>query len=308
MIDYKKELPINTKLTVGRMWYQKGREAYFGLKHLTESFPNIEFDIHLIINDYDYIDEYTNKIDDLNLNITFYKKDFFKEYLQKHYLLTKENVDNIINLPHFYHMVIGHYLRRVHLIDYMLTYEYDVVFKDTNLKELEHCLENKIPFGINEPHNIGCDKGLYQSLSTLFQTDLRQENISLVNPEFLGINAGFQGINLGLFDEFLSVSSFTTLLSIFDFKPLINEDGTKRLEGWNQTMYETQEQSFYSLLNQTYSKNYTILNPQEYYFWPCWDENPEFVEKSLQSKVLHFTGHKKSKEWYKFMDEFLNKK
>ena len=41
MIDYKKELPINTKLTVGRMWYQKGREAYFGLKHLTESFPNI---------------------------------------------------------------------------------------------------------------------------------------------------------------------------------------------------------------------------------------------------------------------------
>lgn len=306
MTQFKEKLPTNNKLIISRMWYQKGREAYFGLKHITESFPNIEFEFHLIINDHDYKDEYTKKIDDLNLNITFYKKDFFKDYLQAFYSLDEDTISSLINLPHFYHIVIGHYLRRVCLVDYMLTYEYDVVFKDNDLKELNYCLENRIPFGITEPHNPGCDKGLYIAISNLFQSDIKEHIISKnANPKFLGVNAGFQGINLQLFDEFLSVGNFIKLLSIFDFKPLENEDGTKRLEGWDQTMYETQEQSFYSLLNQLYSDNYRILNIEEYYFWPCWDGVPEFVEKSLQSKVLHFTGHKKSKEWYKIMDAYL---
>jgi hypothetical protein len=296
----------NTPIIVARMWYQKGKEAFFGLKHLTETFPNLKFQFHLIINDFDYKDNYSDKINELNLDITFYQKSFFLDYLKSSYGFEDSFLNNIINFPHFYHIVIGHYLRRVHLFEYMLTYEYDVIFKDKDLIQIKNCLENKIPFGIVEPHNAGCDKGLYQAICNLYQTDIRQHNILKVNPEFLGINAGFQGVNLKLFDEFLSTSAFLNLINAFDFKPLMNEDGTKRLEGWNQTIFETQEQSFYSLLNQTYSENYTILNPQEYYFWPCWDENPEFVERSLKSKIVHFTGHKKSKEWYKFMDEYLN--
>lgn len=297
--------PSNTPIIVARMWYQKGKEAFFGLKHITETFPDLKFQFHFIINDFEYTDEYSSKINDLNLDIKFYQKSFFQNYLKDSYGLEDNFLDKIINFPHFYHIVIGHYLRRIHLVEYMLTYEYDVIFKNKNLDQVKECLSNKIPFGIVEPHNLGCDKGLYQEICKLYQTDIRQHNINKINPNFFGINAGFQGINLKLFDEFLSTSAFFNLLNIFDFKSLINEDGSKRLEGWDQTVFETQEQSFYSLLNQTYSENYTILDPQEYYFWPCWDENPEFVERSLKSKIVHFTGHKKSKEWHKFINEYL---
>jgi hypothetical protein len=292
------------KITIGRMWYRLGREAYFGLKHITETFPEIEFDFHLIINDYDYNDEYKSKIDNLNLNLTLYRKEFFQDYLKTQYNIDSDFLSSMINFPHFYHILIGHYLKRVNLIDYMVSYEYDVVFPTDDIQELRNCIINKQPFGIAEPHNPMCDKSIFQQLCSVFQTDLSKNIINFQS----GINAGFQGINLNLFNEFLSVTNFKTLLDIFDFKSLDNLDGSKRLEGWNQTLFETQEQSFYSLMNQIFSENFKLLNQNDYYFWPCWDGNDEFVEKSLKSKVLHFTGHKKSIEWYKFMDIYLENK
>jgi hypothetical protein len=288
-------------VTVARMWYKLGKEAYFGLKHLTETFPEIEFDFHLIINEYDYKDEYTDKIKDLKINLTLYRKEFFIDYLKLEYSIDDNYLVSMINLPHIYHILIGHYLKRVKLVDYMISYEYDVVFPNKDITELRDCLIHKIPFGIIEPHNPMCDKSIFQQLCNLFGTDLRG---SIRNID-KGINAGFQGINLKLFNEFLSQSNFKSLLDIFDTKSLVNEDGTKRLEGWDQTLFETQEQSFYSLLNQIYSYNFKILNIDQYYFWPCWDGNTEFVQKSLKSKVLHFTGHQKSVEWYRFMDNYL---
>jgi hypothetical protein len=288
-------------IVVARMWYKLGKEAYFGLKHISETFPEINFNFHLIINEYEYEDEYTSKIKDLNLNLTLYKKEFFQDYLKSQYNIEDTFVESMINLPHIYHILIGHYLKRVKMVNYMLTYEYDVVFPCSDIEDLRNCLLNKIPFGITEPHNPMCDKSIFQSLCSLFNYDLRN-NIPNIHK---GINAGFQGINLNLFNEFLSESNFKSLLNIFDIEPLINKDGSPRLEGWNQTLFETQEQSFYSLLNQLYSDDFKILNEQDYYFWPCWDGNNEFVEKSLKSKVLHFTGHQKSIEWYKFMDKYL---
>jgi len=292
-----------TKITVGRMWYKLSKEAYFGLKHLIETFPEIEFDFHLIINEYDYQDEYTDKIKELNINLTLYRKEFFIDYLKSQYLIDDNYLSSMINLPHIYHILIGHYLKRVKLIDYMISYEYDVVFPVSDIDELRKCLVNKIPFGIIEPHNPACDKSLFLQLcQNVFNCDITNY---ILNKD-KGFNAGFQGINLDLFNEFLSQSNFKCLLDIFDIKPLENEDGSKRLEGWNQTLFETQEQSFYSLMNQIYSKdNFKVLDIDQYYFWPCWDGNDEFVQKSLKSKVLHFTGHQKSIEWYKFMDKYL---
>jgi len=148
--------------------------------------------------------------------------------------------------------------------------------------------------------NSNCDKALFQSLCNIFQQDL-SGFIKINNPNLLGINAGFQGVNLSLFDEFLSRSGFESMLSIFDFTGIYKDDGSEKW-GWERTIFDTQEQSFYSIMNQINSSNYTVLDPEVYFFFPCWDDMEGYVEKALQSKVLHFTGHVKSKK----MDELIN--
>ena len=69
-----------------------------------------------------------------------------------------------------------------------------------------------------------------------------------------------------------------------------------------RTIFDTQEQSFYGLLNQIYSTSYKILDQNKYYFHPCWDDFPGYVEKAMESKIIHFTGHIKSKKMFEIIE------
>lgn len=284
-------------IAVARLWHKKGKYEYFGLRQLVTAFPDMSFDFHIVLDQYDYHDEWTDRIDALNLNICYYSK----QDMQSYYKICTETEYDLTKFIHFYHIIIGHYLRRVKLYDYMLTYEYDVIFNDTELDEIKQCLLQKIPFGVTEPENANCDKALFQSLSNLFQQDLlvlMRKN----NPNLLGINAGFQGVNLRLFDEFLSTSGFDSMMSIFDFTGIYNEDGSEKW-GWERTVFDTQEQSFYSIMNQVVSNNFSVLNPDIYFFFPCWDDMEGYVERAMKSKVLHFTGHVKSKKMSELIEQ-----
>lgn len=293
------------KIPVSRLWQRKSKYEYVVLKQLIEAFPKIQFDFHIVLDQSDYSDEWTEKIDALPINVTYYTREQMHEYASNYIDGDKFDFKNFI---HSYHIVIGHYLRRVRLFDYMLTYDsYDVIFNDEDLSEVENCLLNKIPFGIIEPLNSGCDKALYQNLCQIFQTDI-SKIIAPQNPNFLGINAGFQGVNLRMFDEFLSQSGFATMMSLFDFSGVYKEDGTEKW-GAERTYYDTQEQSFYGLLNQVYSPNFLVLDPNKYYFHPCWEDTPGYIEKAMESKIVHFTGHApKAKKLYELLDKKLNQK
>jgi hypothetical protein len=291
---------MNKNIAVARLWHRRGKYEYFGLKQLIDTFPTISFDFHIVLDQDLYEDEWTSKISDLNLNIVYYTKDQLKEYVASY--LGGDQYD-LTKFIHFYHIAIGHYLRRVHLYDYMLTYEYDVIFNSKELPEVEECLVNKIPFGISEPLNQNCDKALYNQLCQIFQTNLI-DNLTKVNSTLAGVNAGFQGVNLRMFDEFLSQSGFNAMMSLFDFSGTHKEDGTEKW-GVERTVYDTQEQSFYGLLNQVHSPNYKVLDQTNYFFHPCWDDFPGYVEKALESKVVHFTGHIKSKKMFELIEDKL---
>lgn len=287
-------------IQVARLWHKKGKYEYFGLKQLTEAFPNISFDFHIVLDQFDYTDEWSAEIDSLGLSITYYSKEDMQRYIGVYSSQANYNLSKFI---HFYHIAIGHYLRRVKLCDYMLTYEYDIIFNNEDLSEVEECLVNKIPFGISEPLNSNCDKALYAPLCKLFNAELAN-HLTHNNPSFLGINAGFQGINLAMFDEFLSTSGFSAMMSLFDFTGVYREDGTEKW-GTERTIFDTQEQSFYGLLNQMYSPTYRLLDPTKYYFHPCWDDFEGYVEKAMGSKIVHFTGHVKSKKMFEIIHNTL---
>lgn len=294
-------MTTSKNIAVARLWFRKGKNEYFSFKQLVDTFPNIKFDFHIVLDEPEYEDEWTSKINDLNLNIKYYTKQFLDDYFLDCYPGLSYMIPKFNNFIHFYHILIGHYLRRVLIYDYMLTYEYDIVFNN-DLHYLEDILEKKIPFGIIEPMNKNCDKALLNSLNSLYNINLL-ELIQKNNPNISGINAGFQGINLHLFDDILSVSTLESILNIFNFTGIYKEDGTEEW-GWERTMIDTQEQSFYSLMNQIYSSNFKILLTDEYFFLPCWGDVPGYVKDAMRSKIVHFTGHKKAQELY----DIINKK
>jgi len=291
-------------IAVARLWYRKGKEEYFSIKQLLHFFPEIQFDFHVVLSEPNHQDEWSTKIDNLNLNITYYSKEDMDSYFIKAYPSMSKLSKSFCNFVHFCHILIGHYLRRVHLYEYMLTYEYDIIFNEDTL-ELREVIKNKIPFGIIEPQNNNCDKALINSLCNLYQANLL-ERISINNPSLFGINAGFQGVNLRLFDDFLSASNLEPLMKIFDFGGIYKENGEEKW-GIERTIFDTQEQSFYSIMNQVYSENFVVMDPAKYYFWPCWEDFEGYVDHAMKSKVIHFTGHKKASKLFELINEGIKK-
>jgi hypothetical protein len=291
---------MENNIAVGRLWYRKGKAEYFSIKQLLETFPDIKFDFHIVLSEYDYKDDWTSKIEELDISIKYYSKEFMDGYFRLAYPAVSNLIDSFPKFIHFYHILIGHYLRRVLLYDYMLTFEYDVIFNG-DLSYVGGLLETKTPFGVVEPQNSSCDKALLQSLSNLYQDNLL-ELMNRNNPNYLGINAGFQGINLKLFDEFLSQSNLSSLLSIFDFGGIYKQDGTEKW-GMERTVFDTQEQSFYSIMNQIHSENFVVLPVNEYFFFPCWEDHEGYIDKAMESKIVHFTGHKKAQKLFDIINE-----
>lgn len=277
-------------IPVARLWHKKGKLEYYTMLQLHKHIPEVEFEYHIILDQPEYKDEWSKKIDQLPVKCTWYSKEDMHNYLKNSGYGTEELISKIPNFIHFYHILINHYLRRVYSFDYVLTIEYDVIFNSEDLTQLKEFLTNKIPFGIVEPANHGCDKALAKQLSQIFgQNIVKYPNI--------GINAGFKGLNLKIFDEFLNPSTFNILLSIFDFSGIYNEDGTEKT-GWTRTIIDTQEQSFHSLMN-ALSPDYQLLNPSDYYVFPYWVD----MDHLMKSKVIHFIGHEKPQK----MMDIINK-
>ena len=281
-------------IPIARLWHKKGKLEYHTMIQLLKYFPDLEFEYHIVLDQFDYKDEWSEKIDNLPVKSFWYSKEDMHNYLKNSNYGNEDLISQIPNFVHFYHILINHYIRRVYSYDYSLMIEYDVIFNDDSLDQLKNCLENKIPFGIIEPANPGCDKALAEQISKLF-------NQNLVKYPQIGINAGFKGLNLRVFDEFLNPSTFNLLLSIFDFSGIYDEEG-KEKTGWTRTIIDTQEQSFHSLMN-ALSPNYELLDPQNYYVFPYWVD----MDYLMESKVIHFIGHEKPQAMMDIIDTKLTK-
>lgn len=279
------------KTPVARLWHKKGKLEYFTMLQLQRHFPQLDFEFHIVLDQYDYKDEWSVKIDNLPFKSYWYSKEDMHQYLKTNKYCGEELINQIPNFIHFYHILINHYVRKVLKHEYCLMIEYDVIFNHEDLSQLEHFLENKIPFGIIEPQNPGCDKALYKKLETTF-------NQPIVKYPKIGINAGFKGLNLKIFDYFLESDTFPHLINMFDFSGIYDKNGNEKT-GWERTLIDTQEQSFHSLMN-ALSENYQFLDPNQYYVFPYWVS----MEHLMKSKVIHFIGHEKPQE----MEDIINKK
>jgi FkbM family methyltransferase len=311
---------IQKKLIIANMYRAKNKSAFFAIHQALHKLSEFEIEFHILWDDPDYRDEWTKKIEDLNCNIISYTKDQLDQYCLN-YGVTQEFVNKFVNFKAIYFIIHGHYLKKNNITDYYLIYDDDIILKD-DITELKECLRNKIPCLIYEPLNAGCDKTMIHKLLSLYEESF--EYYKSINPQLLGFNAGFQGISLDMYEDFLTPEYFKLLLELFDYRGIYDEKGDE-ITGPERSAIDTQQQSFFGIMNIIRSKTPPhILNPNEYFVCPNWGYHPTYGDidpsneyegwdVNMKSKIIHFIGHTilngvyygKPKIYHQLMDEYL---
>ncbi len=319
---------MTNKIIIANAMRAKNKQSFFALHQIHTKIKNnnpdcdVEFYI-LWDENYEMIDDENKKweklIDTFGFNIVSYDKEFFINYISKAYDLSYEDIkDKCTKFFPIYHIAMAHYLRRVKLYDYYLIYDDDVLI-NYDFKDVTEYLKQQRPVLISEPFNINCDKVFLNKLVEVYGSDF-YDIYATKNPNFYGFNAGFQGIDLSMYDNFLSKDRFEFLLSLFDCSGIYDKDG-KEIWGDERFIKDTQQQSFFSLMNIVFSRQpIAILDPEEYYVAPSWGEHPRWGKIDsedelhgwgicLSSKISHFIGHThgqgKPKEFLDKMNEYL---
>jgi hypothetical protein len=319
---------MNKKIIVSNLMRCKNKQSFFALHQLQNKIhavdPTIDVEFHIL---WDTDNDNPEKRDDPKWsqlihthihNVVGYDRQFFKDYAKELYNISDTEKFDVWLASYF--ILMAQYLRRVKMYDYYLIYDDDILIND-DFSEIVNLMFDKVPVLISEPMNANCDKVFIQQLVNMFGREFI-DRYTERNPATLGFNAGFQGIDLSVYDSFLSVDRFNDLLSMFNYKSVRNEDGTEFF-GPERFLIDTQQQSFFSLTNVVLSrKDPHILNVDEYYVVPNWGVHPKFGEINhedelngwglcLQSKISHFIGHTqgkgKPKVFLDKVDEYLQR-
>jgi hypothetical protein len=299
------------EIVISNLMRAKNKQSFFALHQIQSKIraihPDVRIEFHILwdsTNELNLKDEkkWADLIDSEIENLYSYDKEFFNNYVREFYELEYE--EKFTTWKAIYFVIMAHYLRRVKLKDYYLIYDDDILIND-DFSHICELLLSKTPVMITEPMNINCDKVLYQTLFDTFGIGFNQIYLEN-NPKQFGFNAGFQGIDLGIYDNFLSKNDFKLILDLFSYQSIYDENGE---EIWDSRRFaiDTQQQSFFGLMNTVFSKKQIhILDPEEYYVVPNWGVHPtkgainSEDENSgwgiaLDSKISHFIGHTRGK-------------
>ena len=303
----------------------KNKQSFFALHQIQSKiktlYPDVKIEFHILwdtTNELNLQNEkkWENLIDNEIENLYSYDKEFFNNYVKEFYGLDYQ--EKFTTWKAIYFVLMAHYLRRVKLKHYYLIYDDDILIND-DFKHICDLILDKTPVMITEPMNGNCDKVLFQKLLNLFGEEFYHVYIQN-NPLRYGFNAGFQGIDLSIYDNFLSKDRFQAILDLFEYKSIYDGEGNE-IWGNERFIIDTQQQSFFGLMNTVLpQKPIHILNPEEYYVVPNWGTHPTkgLINSedenggwgiALQSKITHFIGHTrgkgKPKQFLDKVDEYL---
>ena len=316
------------KIVISNMFRAKNKQAFFAMHQIYNKIKNydssIDVEFHILWDSKNELlleddIKWKNLIESSNFNIVSYNLDFFIEYCVNLYDLNKQDtIKNFTNFKAIFLLLLPHYLRRVKMYDYYLIYDDDVVINYDFVDVINLMLE-KTPVLITEPFNCNCDKVLIKNILEMYGS----EAVTLYkkrNPDIHGFNAGFQGVDLSIFDDFLSKDRFELMINMFNYDGIIDSNGN---EIWDHRRFvnDTQQQSFLSNMNIIKSKKDPhILDPLTCYVAPNFGSHPILGTLNsedelngwgccMKSKISHFIGHTRGKgkpiQFLEKMDEYL---
>jgi hypothetical protein len=300
------------KIVVSNLMRAKNKQSFFALHQIQSKinslYPDVEVHFHILWdsdNELALKDEkkWSELIDNEITHLHSYDKAFFDNYVSEFYDLDYR--DKFKLWKPIYFVLMAHYLRRVMLEHYYLIYDDDILIND-DFKHVTDLLLDRTPVGITEPANSNCDKVMFNTFLDIYGDDFRSVYLSR-NPMALGLNAGFQGIDLSIYDSYLSSDRFKLLLDTFQYQSIYDENGEEIWDG-RRFFIDTQQQSFMGLTNTVLSKkDIHILDPNEYFVVPNFGPHPKYGQLDpndepdggwrwgLDSKITHFIGHTRGK-------------
>jgi len=313
---------MKKRLVISDIYRAKNKSAFFAMHQAVTVLHDFDIEFHILWDDINYRDEWTDKIDSFGFNLVSYTKKQLDEYCLN-YGISQDIVDKFPNFWAIYCIIHAHYLKSNNICNYYLIYDDDIILRE-DLKDFKYCLENEIPCLLYEPLNSNCDKSMANLLFSMYENSL--DYYQSINPRLYGFNAGIQGISLDMYEDFLEPEYFNLLLNLFNYKSIKDSEG-KEITGPERFLIETQEQSFISIMNIIRSKKIPIILKEEKYFvCPNWGNHPIYGEidpinefdgwdVSMKSNIVHFIGHTflngiyygKPKMYHKLVDEYLKK-
>jgi hypothetical protein len=316
------------KIVISNMFRAKNKQSFFAMHQIYNKIKNydssIDIEFHILWDSKNELSleddiKWKDLIESSNFNIVSYNLDFFIEYCVNLYDMNKQDtIKNFTNFKAIFLLLLPHYLRRVKMYDYYLLYDDDIVINYDFVDVINLMLE-KTPVLITEPFNCNCDKVLIKKILEMYGS----EAVTLYkkrNPDIHGFNAGFQGVDLSIFDDFLSKDRFELMINMFNYDGIIDSNGN---EIWDHRRFvnDTQQQSFLSNMNIIKSKKDPhILDPLTCYVAPNFGSHPILGTLNsedelngwgccMKSKISHFIGHTRGKgkpiQFLEKMDEYL---
>jgi len=305
---------MKKRLVISNMYRAKNKASFFAIHQAINKLPEFNIEFHILWDDINYRDEWSDKIDGLDCKIVSYTKNQLDLYCID-YGVPQEFINKFVNFKAIYFIIHAHYLKKNNIANYYLIYDDDIIFAD-DISEFKQCLLEEIPCLIHEPLNANCDKVLANSLFNLYENSF--EYYKQHNPYLLGFNAGIQGISLDMYEDFIDPEYFFFMLNLFNYNGIYDENG-KEITGFQRTMIDTQQQSFFGVMNIIRSKKFPrILNTEEYFVCPNWGHHPTYGyidhenefggwDVNMKSKIIHFIGHTVLEGVYYGKPEMYNK-
>jgi hypothetical protein len=281
-------------LVVARSWREFGKQQFVAICELCEKLNDYDLEFHININeelDTTFLEMAMDYVDLNGHSLTIYEDQFFDQYALKKEAGV-ERVEKFKDWKWIYHLLLYHYLFHEKGVDYLLTYDDDILFNEKPIGELLYLLSNRTYFSCADQY-ADSDKCMMGEVCFQLGPKMNDEYYANTSNHF-ATNSGFMGLNNKMFNLFKSNEMFQSMLDLFEYKKWDH----KTMTGMNYDHYRIllQEQSFLSILNRALSgRTHRVLDSADGYIISS------DLEKIRQSKIEHYVSVSK------YSDEYLNK-
>jgi hypothetical protein len=233
--------------------------------HLNINNPNLEFQKMA----YELIPD--------GVDLYFYNNKILQDYVRDYGIVP--NLENWKEWEWIYHIILYHKLYTQRGVDYLLTYDDDILFNQYRLDDIAHFVISKIPFSIGDQYSDG-DKPMMGKLVEKFGNEIFENYYRCYGNVNSG-NSGFMGFNNSTMSMFTTKEDFEWLINSFTYKRW--DHLTMQGSSWDSYKVLLQEQSLLSILNRSYSnQSHIILLPKDGYVLTI------DMELMKSSKIMHF--------------------
>jgi hypothetical protein len=278
---------------IARSWREFDKQQLVALHEICKVISNHraqidKAEIHLNINNPNHVmQEMAMNMVPKGINLYFYNNKELETYV-KDYGIEPEP-EKWKEWEWIYHIILYHKLFTERRVEYLLTYDDDILFSQYELHDIVHFVTSKIPFSIADVFS-DADKPMMGKLVEKLGAKIFDEYYRCFGNLYAG-NSGFMGFNNSTMKLFTSVEDFKWLIDSFIYKRWNHL--TMQGSTWDTYKILLQEQSLLSILNRAYSnQKHIILLPDNGYILTT------DIELMKKSRVMHFISTTKYEEYY----------